>query len=65
VAPIVVGAETITKPVHYVAAQHTIMSMMHERAQKLGWTMHAHPGDHAFLVGDPEGTAKLILAAAG
>jgi pimeloyl-ACP methyl ester carboxylesterase len=64
VAPIEVGAETITKPVHYVAAKHTIMGMMHPRAEKLGWTMHRHQGDHAFLVGDPEGTAKLILAAA-
>lgn len=64
VAPIEVGAETITKQVHYVAAQHTIMGMMHGRAEKLGWTIHSHEGDHAFLVGDPEGTAKLILAAA-
>jgi pimeloyl-ACP methyl ester carboxylesterase len=63
-APIKVGAETIRKPVHYVAARHTIMGAMHDRARALGWTMHDHAGDHAFLVGDPEGTAKLILAAA-
>ncbi len=61
VAPIAKGAETIGKLVHYVAAQHTIMGMMHGRARELGWTMHAHDGDHAFLVGDPEGTAKLVL----
>jgi pimeloyl-ACP methyl ester carboxylesterase len=62
VAPITVGAETIRKPVDYVAAKSTIMApLMHDRARALGWTMHDHPGDHAFLVGDPEGTAKLIL----
>ncbi len=64
VSPITVGAETITKPVDYIAAAHTIMGAMHERARTLGWTMHDHPGDHALLVGDPEGTAKLILEAA-
>lgn len=60
-----VGAETISRPVHYIAAKHTIMTMMHERARELGWTIHAHPGDHALLVGDPEGTADLILRIAG
>jgi len=65
VAPIAKGAETITKPVHYVAAKHTIMSMMHGRARALGWTMIEHQGDHAFLVGDPEGTANIILSVAG
>ena len=59
------GAETITKPVHYIAAKNTIMGMMHERAKELGWTMHEHPGDHALLVGDPEGTTDIILKAAG
>jgi pimeloyl-ACP methyl ester carboxylesterase len=61
VCPIEVGAETVKKPVDYVAAKHTIMGAMHDRARALGWTMHEHEGDHAFLVGDPEGTAKLIL----
>lgn len=56
-----VGAETITKPVHYVAAAHTVMTAMHDRARALGWTIHDHPGDHALLVGDPEGTVDLIL----
>ena len=64
VNPIAVGAESIRKPVDYVAAEHTIMGAMHDRARALGWTMHDHPGDHAFLVGDPEGTARIILAAA-
>jgi pimeloyl-ACP methyl ester carboxylesterase len=64
VNPIEIGAETIKKPVDYVAAKHTIMAPMHERARALGWTMHEHEGDHAFLVGDPEGTAKFILEAA-
>jgi pimeloyl-ACP methyl ester carboxylesterase len=58
---IAVGAESIDKPVDYVAAKHTIMTMMHPRAEALSWTMHAHEGDHAFLVGDPEGTVDLIL----
>jgi pimeloyl-ACP methyl ester carboxylesterase len=56
-----VGAETIARPVDYIAAQHTVMTMMHDRARDLGWTVHRHPGDHALLVGDPEGTVDLIL----
>lgn len=63
--PIAVGAEQIDRPVHYVAAKHTIMGMMHDRARELGWTIHEHPGDHALLVGDPEGTSELILQIAG
>lgn len=62
---IAVGARAIKHPVDYVAAQHTIMGAMHERARALGWTMHEHPGDHAFNVGDPEGTCELILKIAG
>lgn len=60
-----VGAESITCPVDYVAAQHTIMAAMHDRARALGWPVHAHPGDHAFIVGDPEGVTELILKIAG
>ncbi|MBB3982017.1 pimeloyl-ACP methyl ester carboxylesterase [Sphingobium fontiphilum] len=56
-----VGAETITRPVDYIAAAVTVMTAMHDRARELGWTMHDHPGDHALLVGDPEGTTDLIL----
>jgi len=56
-----VGAEAIDLPVDYIAAQHTIMTMMHDRARDLGWTIHQHPGDHAFNVGDPEGVTKMIL----
>ena len=56
-----VGAEGITRPVDYVAAKHTIMRAMHDRARALGWPVHDHPGDHAFLVGDPEGTVDLLL----
>ena len=59
------GAETIDRPVDYVAAAHTVMGAMHERARELGWTIHDHPGDHALLVGDPEGTVKLLLDIAG
>ena len=60
-----VGAESITLPVDYVAAQHTIMTAMHDRARALGWPVHDHPGDHAFVVGDPEGVTDLILKIAG
>jgi pimeloyl-ACP methyl ester carboxylesterase len=59
-----VGAETIKQPVHYVAAAVTVMTAMHDRARALGWTIHQHPGDHALLVGDPEGTVELILKVA-
>jgi pimeloyl-ACP methyl ester carboxylesterase len=62
---ITVGADSITHPVDYVAAQHTIMGAMHERARALGWPIHQHPGDHAFNVGDPEGTCDIILRIAG
>ena len=60
-----VGAESITHPVDYIAAEHTIMGMMHERARDLGWTMHKHSGDHAFNVGDPEGVTGMILEIVG
>ena len=59
------GAESILLPVDYVAAQHTIMAAMHDRARALGWPVHDHPGDHAFVVGDPEGVTDLILKIAG
>ena len=62
---IAVGAESMTLPVDYVAAQHTIMTAMHDRARALGWPVHDHPGDHAFVVGDPEGVTDLILKIAG
>jgi pimeloyl-ACP methyl ester carboxylesterase len=65
VSPIATGAEAIDIPVDYVAAEHTIMQPMHARAAALGWTMHRHSGDHALLVGDPEGVADLILKIAG
>lgn len=62
---IAVGAEAITHPVDYVAAEHTIMGMMHDRARALGWPVHTHPGDHAFTVGDPEGLCDIILRIVG
>jgi pimeloyl-ACP methyl ester carboxylesterase len=62
---IAVGAESITLPVDYIAAKHTIMTAMHERARSLGWPVHDHPGDHAFNVGDPEGVTDLILGIVG
>ena len=60
-----VGAESVRHPADYVAAEHTIMTAMHDRARALGWTMHQHPGDHAFNVGDPEGVCEIILTIAG
>lgn len=60
-----VGAGAIDKPVDYIAAKHTVMGMMHDRARELGWPVHDHPGDHALLVGDPEGTVDLILKITG
>jgi pimeloyl-ACP methyl ester carboxylesterase len=62
---IAVGAESITLPVDYIAAKHTIMTAMHDRARALGWPVHDHPGDHAFNVGDPEGVTDLILGIVG
>jgi pimeloyl-ACP methyl ester carboxylesterase len=62
---IAVGAESITMPVDYIAAKHTIMTAMHDRARALGWPVHDHPGDHAFNVGDPEGVTDMILGIAG
>jgi pimeloyl-ACP methyl ester carboxylesterase len=61
---IAVGAESITLPVDYIAAKHTIMTAMHDRARSLGWAVHDHPGDHAFNVGDPEGVTDMILGIA-
>jgi pimeloyl-ACP methyl ester carboxylesterase len=58
---IAVGAESITLPVDYIAAKHTIMTAMHDRARALGWPVHDHPGDHAFNVGDPEGVTEMLL----
>ena len=60
-----VGAEAIDRPVDYIAAAVTVMTAMHDRARELGWTIHDHPGDHALLVGDPEGTTDLILKISG
>ena len=62
---IAVGAETITHQVDYIAAEHTIMGRMHDRARELGWTMHSHSGDHAFTVSDPEGLTDMILKIVG
>ena len=62
---IAVGAEAITHKADYVAAKHTIMGAMHDRARGLGWPMHEHPGDHAFNVGDPQGVCDIILRIVG
>ena len=62
---ITVGAGRIKLPVDYIAAKHTIMTAMHDRARSLGWRVHDHPGDHAFNVGDPEGVSDMILGIIG
>jgi len=62
---IAIGSETIKLPVDYIAAKHTIMTAMHDRARALGWPVHEHPGDHAFNVGDPEGVCDIILRIVG
>ncbi len=62
---IAVGSEAIKLPVDYVAAKHTIMTAMHDRARALGWPVHEHLGDHAFNVGDPEGVCDIILGIVG
>ena len=62
---IAVGAEAITHKADYVAAKHTIMGAMHDRARGLGWPRHEHPGDHAFNVGDPQGVCDIILRIVG
>jgi pimeloyl-ACP methyl ester carboxylesterase len=61
---IAVGAESITLPVDYIAAKHTIMTAMHDRARSRWWPV-AHPTrDPAFNVGDPEGVTEMILGIA-
>jgi len=64
VNPVTVGAESLTKPVDYVAASETIMQPMAARAKEFGWTIHNIKGDHAFLVGQPEWTADFLLSLA-
>jgi len=61
VTPVEVGAESIKLPVDYIAVSVSVMKpIMHDRASKLGWTVHNIEGDHAILVGDPETTVKLL-----
>jgi pimeloyl-ACP methyl ester carboxylesterase len=60
VNPVAVGAEAIKIPVDYIAVSDTVMKPMHARARKLGWSIHEVDGDHVILVGDPEGTVKLL-----
>ena len=51
---ITVGAGSIKLPVDYIAAKHTIMTAMHDRARSLGWRVH-----------DPEGVSDMILGIIG
>jgi pimeloyl-ACP methyl ester carboxylesterase len=60
VNPVRVGAESIKKPVDYIAVSDTIMKPMHQRARDLGWRIHDVKGDHAILVGDPDTTVRLL-----
>lgn len=60
VAPVLVGSESMSLPVDYIACTDTIMEPMAARARELGWPVHALEGDHAVLVGDPENTVALV-----
>lgn len=60
VGPVAVGAESIARPVDYIAVSDTVMKPMHERARQLGWTVQLVEGDHAMLVGDPQTTVRLL-----
>ncbi|WP_434106155.1 alpha/beta fold hydrolase [Paraburkholderia caffeinilytica] len=55
-----IGAESVSKPVDYIACTDTNMTQQHARAAELGWQVHSLEGDHAVLVGDPESTARLL-----
>src|SRR5690606_28356650 len=62
VTPVEVGAESIKLPVDYIAVSVSVTKpIMHDRASKLGWTVHNIEGDLAILVGDPETTVKLLV----
>lgn len=60
VYPVAVGAESLDKPVEYIATTDTIMQGMHARARELGWPVHELDGDHVVLIGDVKGTVDLI-----
>lgn len=54
------GAESITMPVDYIACTDSDVLSQHERAKTRGWSLHSLEGDHAAMVGNPEGSADLI-----
>jgi hypothetical protein len=60
VNPVRIGAESIKKPVDYIAVSDTVMKPMHRRARELGWNIHELTGDHAIIVGDPGTTVGLL-----
>ena len=60
VTPIVVGADQLKGQVDYIAASHTIMTPMHQRAKELGWTVHPFEGDHSMIVGQPEKMVEFL-----
>jgi pimeloyl-ACP methyl ester carboxylesterase len=60
VTPIVVGADQLKGAVDYIAASHTIMTPMHQRAKDLGWTVHPFEGDHSMIVGQPEKMVEFL-----
>jgi pimeloyl-ACP methyl ester carboxylesterase len=61
VFPVEVGAGAIDKPVEYITVPQTIMTQMHERAQKLGWKLTRIEGDHACHIGNPEAVTEILL----
>ena len=57
----VVGvADQLKGQVDYIAASHTIMTPMHQRAKELGWTVHPFEGDHSMIVGQPEKMVEFL-----
>jgi pimeloyl-ACP methyl ester carboxylesterase len=54
VTPLQHGADQLKGQVDYIAASHTIMTPMHQRARELGWAVHPYEGDHSLIVGQPE-----------
>ena len=60
VSSVELGAESITHPVEYIACTESDVSGQHQRARALEWPVTELHGDHAVMVGNPEGTANIL-----
>ena len=60
VSEVKLGAESITHSVEYIACTKSDVSSQHDRARALGWKIHNLDGDHAVMVGDSAGSARLL-----